>query len=146
MPVLFLILFGLVEFGVNVNDYQAMRQSVRDSARGAIVGDYGNGTCAPAAATAAANTAALQCTTRANASMPSMAVKVVFTDNNGSTDFSTDKVKICTASKARSITGIIAPFVNTVYLKSNVEMRAEKNLTLANAADNDPSGANWSWC
>ena len=58
MPLLFLLLFGIVEFGINMNDYQAVRQGVRDSARQAVVADYGTGTCAPANATAAANTAA----------------------------------------------------------------------------------------
>ena len=75
-----------------------------------------------------------------------LAVKVVFTDNNDTTDFSTDKVKVCAAVRAQSVTGIMGPFLKNVYLKSSVEMRAEKNLTLANAQDADPSGANWSWC
>ena len=29
MPVLFLLLFGIVEFGINLNDYQAIRQGIR---------------------------------------------------------------------------------------------------------------------
>jgi Flp pilus assembly protein TadG len=146
MPVLFLLLFGIVEFGINMNDYQSLRQGVRDAARQAVVADYGSGSCVPVAATAAGNTAAVQCTARVAASLPALAVKVVVTDNNGSTDFSTDKVKVCAVTTAKSITGILAPFLKSVYMKSSVEMRAEKNLTLANAQDADPSGANWSWC
>ena len=64
MPLLFLLLFGIVEFGINMNDYQSLRQGVRDAARQAVVADYGTGSCAPANATAAANSAAVQCTAR----------------------------------------------------------------------------------
>lgn len=146
MPLLFLLLFGIVEFGINMNDYQSLRQGVRDAARQAVVADYGAGGCAPANATGPANAAAVQCTARVASSLPGLAVKVVFTDNNGGTDFGTDKVKVCAISKAKSVTGILAPFLKSVYMKSTVEMRAEKNLTLTNAQDTDPSGANWSWC
>ena len=62
MPLLFLLLFGIVEFGINMNDYQAIRQGVRDAARQAVVADYGTGSCAPATTTAADNSAAVQCT------------------------------------------------------------------------------------
>jgi hypothetical protein len=40
----------------------------------------------------------------------------------------------------------LAPFLKNVYLKSAVEMRAEKVLTLDNVTPTDPSGGNWSWC
>lgn len=146
MPILALFLFGMIEFGINVNDYQSVRQSVRDAARQAVVADYGSGTCAPANATAAANAAAIQCTARRGSGLSNLSVKVVFTDANGDTDFNTDKVKVCAAVPAKSITGFIQPFLNNVYLKSSIEMRAEKNLTLTNVEDADPSGGNWSWC
>lgn len=146
MPVLFLLLFGMVEFGLNLNDYEAVRQGVRDSARQAVVADYGSGSCAPVSATAAANSDAVRCTTKKAAGVSGLAVKVVFTDLNGATDFNTDKVKVCAQVKAKSITGIMAPFLTSVYLKSNVEMRAEKNLVLANSEDSPPSGGSWAWC
>jgi len=151
MPILALLLFGMVEFGLNVNDYEAIRQGVRDASRQAVVADYGTNTaginCVPAAATQAANSAAVQCTTRKAAGSPGLAVKVVYTDLNGATDFSVDRVKVCAIVKAKSVTGLLKPFLNGVYLKSSVEMRAEKNLTLSpSVQDNDPSNQNWSWC
>src|SRR4051794_38615971 len=134
MPLLFLILFGIVEFGINVNDYEAMRQGVRDAARQAVVGDYGTSTgevnCAPTATTPPATSAAVQCSTRKAANNSTLAVRVVYADSNGAADFSVDKVKVCAVAKAKSTTGLIKPFLDGVYLKSSVEMRAEKNLML----------------
>jgi Flp pilus assembly protein TadG len=146
MPVLFLLLFGMIEFGLNLNDYEAVRQGVRDGARQAVVADYGTGSCAPTTNTAAGNSAAVRCTTRKASGVTNLAVKVVVTNQNGDTDFNTDKVRVCAQVKAQSITGLLAPFLSDVYLRSSVEMRAEKNLTLANSEDPAPSGGNWSWC
>jgi Flp pilus assembly protein TadG len=151
MPILALFLFGIFEFGINMNDYQTIRQATRDSARQAVVGDYGTGSCAPpSSATPAQNSASVQCQTRAAAGMSGLAVKVVFTDitTNGASDFTSDTVKVCAVAKAKSVTGLLGPFLRSVYLKSTVEMRAEKVLALSTSAvsDADPSGANWSWC
>jgi Flp pilus assembly protein TadG len=150
MPVLFLLLFGMVEFGINMNDYQAIRQSVRDGARQAVVGQYGSGSCAPVSATPAANSAAVQCTTTRASGIGTLAVRVVFTDNNTGdpNNFTADKVKVCAVSRASSITGILSPFLTDVYLKSSVEMRAEMPLALSTSPVSpvDPSGGNWSWC
>jgi len=150
MPLLFLLLFGIVEFGINMNDYQAIRQGVRDAARQAVVADYGSGTCAPASSSAANNSAAVQCTAVKGSGLSGLAVKVVFTDNNTGdpNNFTADKVKVCAVSKAKSVTGILSPFLKSVYMKSSVEMRAEKVLTLLSTTTTpaDPSGANWSWC
>lgn len=149
LPVLSLLLFGIIEFGINLNDYQTMRQSVRDTARNAIVGDYGNsGACDQGGATAANNANAMICTTRATSGLgSSLAVRVVFTDNNGAADYSTDRVKVCAVAPAKSVTGIIAPFLKSRYLKASVETRAEKALTLTTTqSGTDPSGGSWSWC
>jgi hypothetical protein len=150
MPILFLILFGMVEFGINMNDYQSIRQGVRDGARTAVVADYGTGSCTPTATTAAANSAAVICQTKLNAGTGGLTVMVKFTNNNGDSNFDTDKVKVCAVAPAKSITGLLAPFLKDVYLKSSVEMRAEKDLKLDSVAPtpvpSDPSGGNWSWC
>jgi Flp pilus assembly protein TadG len=151
MPLLFLLLFGIVEFGINMNDYQALRQGVRDATRQAVVGDYGTGSCAPASSSASDNTTAVQCTAVKASSLNSLVVRVVFTDNNTGdpNNFTADKVKVCAITKAKSVTGILAPFLRSVYLKSSVEMRAEKVLTLSTTgitSPSDPSGASWSWC
>jgi Flp pilus assembly protein TadG len=150
MPVLFLLLFGMIEFGININDYQSIRQATRDAARQAVVGDYGSGTCAPATASAADNSAAVQCTATKASGISTLAVRVVFTDNNTGdpNNYNTDKVKVCAVTKAKSITGILSPFLKSVYLKSSVEMRAEKVLTLSTTpvSPTDPSGGSWSWC
>ena len=37
MPLLFLLLFGVIEFAIAFNDYQSIRQGARDGARQAVV-------------------------------------------------------------------------------------------------------------
>jgi Flp pilus assembly protein TadG len=149
MPILLLLLFGVVEFGINLNDYQSVRQAARDAARQAVVGDYGSGTCAPPlSATAAQNSQAVACTAKSATGLTGVAAKVIFLDQNGTTDFSTDKVTVCLAVKAKSMTGLLKPFLSNVTMKTTVQMRAEKQLALSTTAyaDTDPTGASWSWC
>jgi hypothetical protein len=52
------------------------------------------------------------------------------------------------AVKAKSMTGLLKPFLSNVTMKTTVQMRAEKQLALSTTAyaDTDPTGASWSWC
>jgi hypothetical protein len=148
LPFLCLLLFGLIEFGINLNDYQAVRQAARDGARQAVVADYGTGACAPpGSATPAQNSQAVACTAKAGTDLSNVAAKVIFTDLNDE-NYAADKVRVCLAVGARSITGLVEPFLANVDLKTSVEMRAEKQLDLSTTPyqDTDPSGENWSWC
>jgi Flp pilus assembly protein TadG len=157
MPVLFLLLFGIIEFGFAFNDYQAVRQGVREGARQAVVADYGSTTAcsqngaAAGLATAGAdgNTRKVMCTVKDNVDSDDdtlVRVKVVFTDNNGTTDFSTDRVKVCAVKLLDPITGFLDPLIEDKPMRAETEMRAEKNLTLSSSQETDPSGDNWSWC
>lgn len=40
LPLVCLMLFGIIEFGKGYNDYQALRQGVREAARAAVVDNY----------------------------------------------------------------------------------------------------------
>jgi Flp pilus assembly protein TadG len=143
MPILMIFLFGIVEFGVNLNDFQSLRQAVREGARQAVVGDYGtNSTCPTVGLTAGTPTSVKQviCTTKARSGVGNQSdvrVKVVVTNaaapDATSTTYTNDNVKICVAKKASSITGLLSPFLNSVVLKSSIQMRAEKELSLGAA-------------
>ncbi len=160
MPVLVLILFGIVEFGMAMNDFQSVRQAVRDGARQGVVADYGsttscglNGAAASASGTPQTNAQELMCTTKARGGLGNdLRVRVVYTTGSDPTDYG--KVKVCATRQAQSLTGLMRPFLSQVNLRSSIEMRAEKDLSssgkaanqLASLSENDPSGANWSWC
>ena len=66
MPVLVTVLFGTIEFGYQFNDYQSMRQGVREAARQGAVKSFGS-TCALgtfAGTTPSTDVQNLMCTTK----------------------------------------------------------------------------------
>lgn len=163
MPVLFLILFGMIEFGLNINDYQSLRQADREGARDAVVADYGTDTSCTltgvtASTTPETNAKKVMCKVKSRSGLD-VRVKVQFIPPVG-TPSTTNRgtVKVCAARKASSITGLLAPFLKNVNLTSRIEMRAEKDLNndtaggtesakqLTTLAETDPSGRSWSWC
>jgi hypothetical protein len=150
MPVLALILFGIIEFGINLNDYQSVRQGVREGARQGVVADYGSVTTCGingSAVSAGAESKAVICTTKERSGVgDDLRVKVWFVAGDAE-DGSLDRVKVCATRPAASVTGLLEPFLSDVNLRSEIEMRAEKLLDLdAEAEESDPSGDDWSWC
>jgi Flp pilus assembly protein TadG len=163
-PFLFLVLFGIIEFGLTLNDYQSIRQGVREGARDAVVADFGttgtcgiNGPALTATGNGADNARKVICTTKARASINDLRVRVVYTAPTTAQAEAGDygKVTVCAAKPAESITGLLAPFLGSVDLDSRIEMRAEKDLrttgtnppnALMTTGETDPTGRNWSWC
>ena len=136
MPLLFLLLFGIVEFGINMNDYQSIRQGVarcRPSGRGGRLRDRDLRPGVQHAAEQLRGGAVHRQVKALRAQQPRGEGRRSPTTTATRTTSRADKVKVCAVSKAKSVTGILAPFLKNVYMKSSVEMRAEKNLTLANA-------------
>jgi Flp pilus assembly protein TadG len=43
-PILALIVFGIIQFGSTYNNYESVRQGVRDAARQGVVGQFGTNT------------------------------------------------------------------------------------------------------
>ena len=153
-PLFLLLLFGIIDFGMMLNDYQSLRQGVRDGARAATVANYGSA-CGPDTGTE------LACLVRARVGLePSGATQGVgpFTTRVmiiAPTSYQVGQsVTVCAASPERSLTGfpIIANLMGNHELRSKITMRIEK-LTSAPltsySADTDPSppaGGAWSWC
>ena len=151
LPLLALLLFGMIEFAIAFNDYQSIRQGAREGARQAVVKDYGSvvacGINGPAAS-GPDNTKKIICTTKDRTGLgDDVRVGVRVTENNP-TGFRNDTVKVCTVRLVDSITGLMAPFIDGKPLRTEVEMRVERDLELVqgNYLETDPSGAGWSWC
>jgi hypothetical protein len=139
--ILFTMLFGIIEFGSAFNDYQSLRQAVREGARSAVVGATSPGCTGTA-------TAKAECAVRDGE--PTIRVHFVYVDNAVSatdpTGFASDSVKVCATRLVAPITGFF-PLLNNKPLRSEITMRAERDgLGLTTGSDVDPSGANWSWC
>jgi hypothetical protein len=153
---LFTVLFGIVEFGMAFNDYQSVRQGVREGARDAVVADYGSSTSCglvgPAATSAvphADNAREVICRTKERVGVgDDLRVRVVFDGDPDTGGYTDDKVKVCAQRQVASITGLMSPFLDQVVLRSEIEMRAEKDLSLPPGvtSEDPPPGKDWTWC
>ncbi len=150
-PLLFLLLFGIIEFGYNFNTYQAVRQGVREGARQAVVDDSGTGSCADdrlgrqrrgeendlhyEAAGGGRRRRRRQATSEwqcaSSVASPGIGEQLV----------------VCAQYPMTSFTGFFSPIFSGKYFQSNIQMRIEKPSSGMNDdQESPPSGGSWSWC
>ena len=152
MPLLFLILFGIIEFAIAYNDYQSIRQGARDGARQAVVKDYGSDTSCDitgAAASAPDHAKRIICTTKARTGLgDDVRVGLRYTDNAPVNNFKNDTLKVCVVRLVDPVTGLLDPFLDDRPLRTEVDMRVEREVELVagDYLETDPSGENWAWC
>lgn len=163
-PVLFLVLFGIIEFGIGLNDYQSIRQGVREGTRQAVVKQFEGMGTACTSVIAPDEVKRVICLTEARIGLGSdVRVRVQYfepedLDNDGEADADGDhgSVLVCAQRNVNSITGAI-PAIDGITLKSSIQMRMEKPISSAvytAMGTNDsvafeepaPSGSNWTWC
>lgn len=144
LPVMALLLFGIVEFGIAFNDYQSVRQGVREGARQAVVNDWSGGDASCSALTDLDDQ--LVCLTKLRTGVDGLAVRIEVVDGGDATlGYRDDRVEVCAATELVSLTGLLEPFVNGRILASHIEMRAETELDLAPGVygDTAPGGRTW---
>ena len=138
-PVLFLVLFGIIEFGIALNDYQSIRHGVRDGARQAAVQQYGSATTGCTSATAPDSVKKVICLTEDRIGLgPDVRVRVEYTKAAGSGgDYGS--IAVCAQRNVNPFTGAI-PAIDGISLKSSIEMRMEDDLPAGIFASGDPAG------
>lgn len=151
VPVLFLVLFGVIEFGIALNDYQSIRQGVREGARQAVVQQEGSSPrqdCTTA--TAPASVKKVICLTKDRIGLgDEVRVRVRYTAPLGSGgDYGS--IEVCAQRNVEPFTGAI-PAIDGIHLKSSIEMRLEDDLADETVlygtsyGDPAPTGGNWTW-
>jgi Flp pilus assembly protein TadG len=140
MPVLFLLLFGIIDYGLLFFDSIGLRQGAREGARQAVVQKY-NGAC-----TTGTPGDKIACTTKkaTDLTIGSATVRVVAPDGwvQGK------QLIVCTQSKEQSLTGYV-PFPSTGIIKTKTAMSIEEAATPIVAGyttDAAPAGGDWTWC
>lgn len=154
-PILFLLLFGLIDFGFIYNDFLQLRQGVRDGARQGAVANFGtNKTCAglnasgssSAQTTASDQTLFLLCATRDRIALDSSKMKtaVCLQPSTGNTTkltnggmCSTDSgdyvdgatLAVCGMYPARSRSGFLNPFLGNGVVTTRVAIRIEQTFS-----------------
>jgi Flp pilus assembly protein TadG len=134
----FLMIFGMIEFGVDYNNYISVRNGAREGARLGVVNDVNNApSCKiagitvtpPAIATGSKTDAtnALICKTKSRIGLGnSVKIQVVAGASPG------DSLQICASYAVNSVTGLVAPFVAGKVLQTSVTMRLEQTPTFQN--------------
>jgi hypothetical protein len=158
LPILILLVFGVVEFGVTYNDYISVRDGTRQAAREGSVGNFGPAATAGApchltgAATASDNIRRLICLTKTEIGLDSTKVRVKVLSGAPSftatgTFAKNDSLIVCAQYPVDAVTGVIAQFINGRSLQSKTAFRIEKSDIVATAGEETPpSGRDWSWC
>ena len=137
-PLLLLLLFGVVEFGFVFNDYQSVRQGVRDATRVAVVNNVPNCSAGDA-------TDDLICYVEERVGLVGdTRVRVDVTAANVAVPGDRGSVKICVQREIRSVTGMLSPFLNGRYIATEVTMRVERGNEPA-FVDRSESPASGSW-
>ncbi|HWJ98510.1 MAG TPA: TadE/TadG family type IV pilus assembly protein, partial [Acidimicrobiales bacterium] len=159
-PLLFFLLFGLIDFGVNLSNEISIRQGVREGARQGSVATFGSTASCGATFTTpgSTNMQKLICLTKSRTDMTASDVSVAIRFDPTSSSYPAAAVGasppvgngiiVCAASPMVSPSKLLSPLLNGKYLKSKTTMRIEKGSGVAESITNeaDPTGANWSWC
>lgn len=143
LPLVVALLFGMIDFGVVLNDYQSLRAGTRDGARNAVVADFDT---VSACSGAGSSSQSLICSVKALTSLDSPDTRVrVLVPGTGEVGA---PLIVCAAEPMQSTSGVFASVMNGSVLKSKVTMRieVEADPILVTASDPAVSGDDWSWC
>ena len=158
MPILVLLVFGVVEFGVTYNDYISIRDGVRQAAREGAVGNFGPAATTgepchlSGAGTASDNIKRLICLTKSEIGLDASKIRVKVLSGapafTGTGSFAkNDSLIVCAQVPVDAITGLIGQFIDGNALQSRTAFRIEKSDIVATAGEETPpSGRDWDWC
>jgi len=170
-PILFLLMMGVVDFGVNYGNKVETSHAAREGARAGSVGRVGTDTSCYVARTPPSTEARqLACLVKARTHMDSEDVRVRFTymdgDGRYTNDFSEAKrqanrysIMVCVSTRAFSLSGLLAPVFNGKFHHSRAVIKTGttpwSNVAASGAtvysyvpqyAETTFAGDSWSWC
>jgi Flp pilus assembly protein TadG len=141
IPVFLLVVMGVIDFGATFNDYNAVRQGVREGARQAVVADWDLADCTGTASQK------ISCVTKDRIDLDPSRVRVKV-DVDG--DYQPgDQLTVCTMYRARSLTGMFSGLLDDQVLTSHITMRIEQiddADPVTDLAETPLTGETWSWC
>ncbi len=140
VPLVLLLVFGIIEWGVFLNRKIDLTQGVREAARQGAVASYAGGLASCAAGTP---TDQLVCLAKNRVGVNGVAVHVIApTTNAVGSQFA-----VCATYQTTSVTGLMAPFLPK-YMRTETIMRLEQAPTngLTTGGDADPEGNGWTSC
>lgn len=154
LPLLLGITFGLIDFGFLMSDRIQLQQGVRDTARSAVVAEFGPaGSCSLTGASANASTKSLICGVRASVggSADTVRVRTRILDASGAAaTYAEDAtLVVCVQRRMSSRSGLFAPLFDNRVQLAKVAMRvevAEETVPLQAVSETALSGSSWTSC
>lgn len=141
VPIFALLLMGIIDFGNAFNDYNSVRQGVREGARQAVVARWDASGCS---GTSSQKTA---CLTKQRIGLDEAQTRVRI--ELGSEYKAGEDVTVCAMVQARSITGMFSGILDNRTLRSKITMRIEQvnaDAELTDFADTALPNQDWTWC
>ncbi|MCB1027752.1 MAG: pilus assembly protein [Microthrixaceae bacterium] len=160
-PVLFLLLFGIIDFGVVYSRQLGVRTSTREVTRKAVIGQFGGDpSCVMTGLTPSTNEPLKEIICSIKSDIPidaaDVRVQVMFVDSNGDgtadhTHY--DDLMVCTMAQMHSATGFFGPVLNSNAHKARLTMLLEKAPdikpsipTLVAGGEAPLTGQDWAFC
>ncbi|HEV3450418.1 MAG TPA: TadE family protein [Acidimicrobiia bacterium] len=133
VPILLLVVFGIIDFGIAFGNYESVRSGTREAARLGVVNDLSNApactingatiTPPPNPTTSADGTNALICKAKNRIGLDSGKTKVRVTITGQAVG---DSLQVCASFPVTALTGLTVPFLSNQTLTSSVTMRLEQ--------------------
>ena len=142
IPVFLLLVMGTIDFGSTFNDFNSVRQGVREGARQVVVADWDLDGC-----TTGTSSQRAACLTSKRIGLDPARTRVSI--ELGSDYAPGEQVTVCAMYQARSITGMFDVLLGDKALTSRITMRIEQiddAAPLTDHSDAPFSGQDWSWC
>jgi Flp pilus assembly protein TadG len=142
VPVFLLLVMGTIDFAMTFNDYNSVRQGVREGARQVVVASWDDAGCSSGSSAQRA-----VCVTKSRIGLDSSRtrVKILLQGQYQSGD----PVQVCAMYQAQSITGVFSALLDSKVLTSKISMRIEQiddQNPLVTYAESPLQGQSWSWC
>jgi Flp pilus assembly protein TadG len=141
IPFLFLLIFGMIDFGIFLYRDIGLTQGVREAARQAAVAKFDGGVAACASAPGTP-TDKVVCAAKQRINVSGVAIEVLVPTNTVGSTFA-----VCATYKTTAIAGLTAPFIPK-YMHAETIMRLEQAPAngLLTGGDPDPENDGWLSC
>ena len=141
VPIFVLLVMGTIDFGNTFNDYNSVRQGVREGARQAVVADWDLDSCT------GSSSAKVACVTSARIGLQDARTRVKVQLEG--TYEPGEQLTVCAMYQADSLTGMFSALLDSRSLNSKITMRIEQIddvAPLTDYAETPLTGQDWSWC
>jgi hypothetical protein len=142
IPVFLMLVMGTIDFGATFNDYNSVRQGVREGARQVVVADWDLEGC-----TTGTSSQRAACLTSKRIGLDPARTRVRI--ELGGDYAPGQQLTVCAMYRAGSLTGFFGGILDRKALTSRITMRVEQIDDAAPLSDFEQTpfpGQDWSWC